>query len=117
MMDFIDFFFFVDANQALANDVGFEQPNSSCGDVFLSKGIFNVVRGLFDFLIQEHYFNPCAYGDDVDEEVNFNVNGADDDEINHHFKDLNPWELENVKANGRHHKIQSKILATNAFDA
>jgi hypothetical protein len=102
---FYRFFFFVDANQALAKDV------------FLSKGIFNVVRGLFDFLIQKDYFNPCAYGDDVDEEVNFNVNGDDDDEINHHFKDLNPWELENVKANGCHHKIQSKILATNAFDA
>jgi hypothetical protein len=25
--------------------------------------------------------------------------------------------LENVKANGCHHKIQSKILATNTFDA
>jgi hypothetical protein len=49
--------------------------------------------------------------------VNFNVDGDDDDEFNHHFKDLNPWELENVKANGCHHKIQSKIWATNAFDA
>ncbi len=116
-MDFIDNLFVVDANQAFANDVGFEQPNSNCGDVFFSKGIFNVVKGLFDFLIQEDYFDPCVYGDDVDEEMNFNDNGDDDDEINHQFKDLNPWELENVKANGCHHKIQSKIWATNAFDA
>jgi hypothetical protein len=117
MMDFIDNLFVVDANQSLANDIGVEQPNSSCGNVFLSKLIFNVVRGIFDFLIQEDYFDPCAYGNDVDEEVNFNVDGDDDDEINHHFKDLNPWELENVKASGCHHKIQSKIWATNAFDA
>jgi hypothetical protein len=41
-----------------------------------------------------------ALGDDVDEELDFDVNGADEEKINHCFKDLNLHELENLKVGG-----------------
>jgi hypothetical protein len=41
-----------------------------------------------------------ALGDDVDEELDFDVNGDDEEKINHCFKDLNLHELENLKVGG-----------------
>lgn len=38
-----------------------------------------------------------ALGDDVDEKLEFDVNGDDKKKINHCFKDLNLHELENLK--------------------
>jgi hypothetical protein len=81
-MDFIDCLFVVNAN-----DVDFEDANSYV-DGYLSEGDFNVVKGLFNSLIQEDYINPYAYGDCIDEEVNLDVNGDDNEEINYCLKDL-----------------------------
>ncbi len=73
------------------------------------NGICDVVKGLFNSLFQQDYFDPCVYGNNGDEEVNVNVDDDDDKEINCCFKDLNFQELENMKANGHHHNIYFKI--------
>jgi hypothetical protein len=39
-------------------------------------------------LIEKDYLDFCVYGDDANEKLDFNVDGDDDEEINHHFKDL-----------------------------
>jgi hypothetical protein len=49
--------------------------------------------------------------------VNLYVDGDNNEKINHHFKDLDAWELENVKASGCHHNIHFKIWVASAFDA
>jgi hypothetical protein len=59
----------------------------------------------------------CTYGKDGDEELNLDINGDDDEKINHCFKDLNPQELKNVMACGQQHNIHSKIWAVNTFNA
>ncbi len=59
---------------------------------------------MFDSFVQEDYFNPCAYGNNVDEEVNFDVDGDDDEEITHCCNDLDLHELKNLKASGHQHK-------------
>jgi hypothetical protein len=64
----------------------------------LSKGVSDVVGSLFNSFVQEDYFNPCTYGNNVDEEVIFDLDGDNDEKINHCFKDLDLHELENLKA-------------------
>lgn len=72
-MDFVYSLFIVDGDEATTNDVDFEEPNSNYGYEYHSKGIFYVIGGLFNSLVQEDYFDPYACGDSVDEEMNFDV--------------------------------------------
>jgi hypothetical protein len=72
---------------ANVNDVDFEKATNYVHD-YPSQGVFHVVRGLFDSLVQKDYLNPYAYGVTIDEEVNLYVDGDSNEEINHHFKDL-----------------------------
>jgi hypothetical protein len=81
-MDFIDCLFV-----ANVDDVDFEKTTNYVHD-YPSQGLSNVVGGLFNSLVQEDYLNPYAYGDNIDEEVNFNVDGDNNEEINRRFKDL-----------------------------
>ncbi len=62
--------------------------NSNRGNDFHFEGVFNGDGGLFNSLIEEDYLDPYIYGNDVDEELDFNVNGDVDEKINHHFKNL-----------------------------
>jgi hypothetical protein len=110
-MDFIDSFFV-----ANANDVDFEKATNYVHDC-PSQGVSNVVGRLFDSIVQEDYFNLYVYGNSIDEEVNLNVDGDNNEEINHRFKDLDAQELENVKAGGCCCNIHFEIWATNPFDA
>ncbi len=80
------FIFYVD--EAIVNDVGLVELNSSHGNYFHFEGVFNGDEGLFNKLIEKDYLDPCVYGDDEDDELDFNVNGDDDENINHYFKDL-----------------------------
>ncbi len=66
---------------------------------------------MFNLLIEEDYFDPCAYGNHGDEELDFHVNGDIDK------KDLDLHELENVKVDGCQHNIHSEIWAINVFNA
>ncbi len=115
-MDFVDCLFVYDVDEVVI-DNDLKEPNNSCGDDISSKNIFNLEGGLFNSLAEIDYFHPCAYGDNVDEELHFDVNGDNDEEINHCFKDLNFHEWENLKANEPRHNIQSKIWVANAFNA
>jgi len=63
MMDFVDNLFVVNADEPLTNDVDFEEADN-CVNYFF-KSVFDVIKCLFDSLVQEDYFNPCAYGDNV----------------------------------------------------
>jgi hypothetical protein len=49
--------------------------------------------------------------------LNLDIDGDDDETINHCLKDFNPQELQNVMASGRQCNIHSEIWAANAFDA
>jgi len=49
--------------------------------------------------------------------LNLDIDGDDDEKINHCFKDLNLQELKNVMVGGCQRNIHSKIWATNAIDA
>jgi hypothetical protein len=44
-------------------------------------------------LVKEDYIDPCTYGEDGDEELNLDIDGDNDEKINHHFKDvdINSW--------------------------
>jgi len=68
-------------------------------------------------LVLKNYFDPCTYGEDGDEELNFDIDGDDDEKINHCFKDLNLQELKNVMVGGCQCNIHSELWAINAFDA
>jgi hypothetical protein len=72
---------------------------------------------LFNSLVEEDYHDPCVYGGNVDEKLDLHVDGDNDKTINHHFKDLDPQELENLKASGCWHNIHYKIWVANAFNA
>jgi len=107
-MDFVDNLFASDVDQVVV-DVNLKELNNNCVDDYLFEGVFDVVGSLFDSFVQEDYFDPCVYGNNVDEEVNFNVDGDDDEEINCRFKDLDLHELENLKANGCQCNIHFEI--------
>jgi hypothetical protein len=85
--------------------------------MILSKGVFDVVGSLFDLFVQEDYFDPCTYGNNANEEVDFDVDGDNDEKINCRFKDFDLHELENLKASGHQHNIHFKIWVANAFNA
>lgn len=104
-VDFVNNLFICDVDEIIVDDVDLTELNSNCGNDFHFEGVFNGNRGLFNLLIEEDYFDLCVYGDDADEELDFNVDGDDDEEINHHFKDLDLYDLENVKIDGCHHNI------------
>jgi hypothetical protein len=72
----------------LFNDVDLIKLNSSRGNDFHFEGVFNGDIGLFNSFIKKYYLDICIYGDDANEKLDFNVDGDDDEEINHHFKDL-----------------------------
>jgi hypothetical protein len=114
-MDFVDCLFVFNANDIVVDD-DLEEPNNSCGDDIPFENISNVEGGLFNSLVEKNYLHPCAYGNNVDEKLHFDVEGDDDEKINHCFKDLNLHDLENLKAGGRQHNIHPRIWAINAFD-
>jgi hypothetical protein len=64
-MDFVDSLFVSDVDEVVVDD-DLEELKSSCVDDCLSKGVYDVVGGLFDSFVQEDYFDPCAYGNNVD---------------------------------------------------
>jgi hypothetical protein len=98
-MDFVDYLFVSYADEVIIDD-DLEKPNNSYGDDIPFENIYNVEGGVFNSFIEKDYFHLCVYGDNVDEELYFDVNGDDDEKINHCFKDLNLHELENLKAGG-----------------
>jgi hypothetical protein len=99
LMDFVDYLFISYVDEVVVDD-DLEKPNNSCVDDIPFENISNVEGGLFNSLIEKDYLHPCAYGDNVDEELHFDVNGDNDEEINHCFKDLNLHEVENLKVGG-----------------
>ncbi len=85
----MDNLFISNVDEAIINDVGLVELDSSHGNDFHFEVVFNGDGGLFNKLIEENYLDPCVYGDDDDDhELDFNVNGDVDEKINHHFKDL-----------------------------
>jgi hypothetical protein len=82
--------FIYDVDEIIVDDDDLVELNSNCGNDFHFEGVFNGNEGLFNLLIEEDYLDLCVYGNDVDEKLDFNVDGDDDDDenINHHFKDL-----------------------------
>jgi hypothetical protein len=72
-MDFVDSLFIADVGEVVADDVDCEELNSHCGDDFLFNGVCDVVIGLFNSLVQEDYFDPCASGNNGDKEMNLDV--------------------------------------------
>ncbi len=56
--------------------------NNVCGYDLLFLRHFDIVEGLFNFLVQKDYLDPCAYGETIDKEMNFDVDCDDDTEIN-----------------------------------
>jgi hypothetical protein len=61
----------------------------------LFESVSDVVGSLFNSFVQEDYFDLCAYGNNVDEEVDFDVDGDNDEKINYRFKDfdLMSWRI------------------------
>jgi hypothetical protein len=72
-MDFVYSSFIIDGDNATTNDVDFKEPNINYGYEYHSKGVFYVVGGFFNSLVQKDYLGPYARGDNVDEEMNFDV--------------------------------------------
>ncbi len=68
-------------------------------------------------LVKEDYLDPCTYEEDGDEELTFDIDGDDDEKINHCFTDLNPQELKNVMVSACQRNIHFEIWAANTFDA
>jgi hypothetical protein len=93
-MDFVNCLFVYDANEVIVDD-DVKEPNSTCGEDVVSKCIYEIKEGLFNLLVKEDYLDPCIYGENDDEELNFDIDGDDDEKINHHFKDLdlNSWRM------------------------